>query len=430
VAPKPSHLFVRDDAPHKGLRPLPDRRRPFRPKSATLSRIEEVARDGGSRRGRKRDRVLSSTSTASTPEKKFSPKNSDTGRNTSGQGQSQMRQWQDDQNMDEFFFPPKAVSFAASTPVSSLKGKTTNADALNAKPQSLKDTSMSHLPTLFTSPPLLPGILQSLQEMLGADAKPTAIQSLSIKYVLPSPQNEHKIPTEKWGQFLLASETGSGKSIAYLLPMLQGIKQAERKRESSSSFTASPVASSNTRRHAPRGLVLAPTHELSRQLSSFAKSLVHTVKLRVICASQANVKSRSGKEKGSVSSRKMARVMEEVAEGGEEDATRSEMGKLPHPVDLVVGTPMKLLDMVRGRGWDREESAEEVDEQADQHETQEWRTRRRGRDFSPTAVFGTNGGSSSLDLSKVEWVVVDEADVLFGMVFFFFIQFADIFNWS
>ena len=329
--------------------------------------------------------------------------------------------------MDEFFFPPKAVSFASPTSVSSLKGKATNADAPNAKQQSsLKDTSTSHLPTSFTSPPLLPGILQSLQEMLGADAKPTAIQSLSIKYALPSlflEENQHKSPTENWGQFLLASETGSGKSIAYLLPMLQGIKQAEHKRESSS--TASPVASSATRRHAPRGLVLAPTHELSRQLSSFAKSLVHAVKLRVMCASQANVKSGSGKEKEGVSSRKMARVMEEVGEiqeGGEEDATRSEMGKVRHPVDLVVGTPMKLLDMVRGRGWDRGESAEELDEQPDSHETRELRTRRRGRDFSPTAIFGTNRGSSSLDLSKVEWVVVDEADVLFGMVFFFILS--------
>ncbi len=80
--------------------------------------------------------------------------------------------------------------------------------------------------------------------------------------------------------------------------------------------------------------MLAPTHELSRQLSSFAKSLVHTVKLRVMCASQANVKSGSGKEREGVSSRKMARVMEEVGEiqeGGKENATRSEMGKMGRP---------------------------------------------------------------------------------------------------
>jgi len=93
---------------------------------------------------------------------------------------------------------------------------------------------------------------------------------------------------------------------------------------------------------------------------------------------------------------------------------------------------MKLLDMVHGRGWDRE-SAEEVDELDDQHELQKLRTRRRGRDFFPNAVFGTKGGSSSLDLSKIEWVVVDEADVLFGMVFFFsrhHKRSADIFNCS
>jgi len=54
-----------------------------------------------------------------------------------------------------------------------------------------------------------------------------------------------------------------------------------------------------------------------------------------MCASQANVKSRNGKEKWDVLLRRMVRVMEEVQEGGKEGATRSEMGKLPHPVDLV-----------------------------------------------------------------------------------------------
>ena len=35
-----------------------------------------------------------------------------------------------------------------------------------------------------------------------------------------------KHPGQSW-QFLLASETGSGKSIAYLLPLLQNLKETE-----------------------------------------------------------------------------------------------------------------------------------------------------------------------------------------------------------
>jgi len=35
---------------------------------------------------------------------------------------------------------------------------------------------------------------------------------------------------------------------------------------------------------------LAPTHELSRQLSSFAKALLHDIELRVPCASKVYVK--------------------------------------------------------------------------------------------------------------------------------------------
>jgi hypothetical protein len=75
---------------------------------------------------------------------------------------------------------------------------------------------------------------------------------------------------------MLASETGSGKSIAYLLPLLLDLKLSEhddhRRR-------APPKRAIN-----PRALILAPTHELSRQLASFAKSLLHVSKLRVLYA--------------------------------------------------------------------------------------------------------------------------------------------------
>ena len=36
-----------------------------------------------------------------------------------------------------------------------------------------------------------------------------------------------------------------------------------------------------------------------------------------------------------------------------------EITKSSHPVDILVGTPMKVLEMVHGRGWDRIEGEED-----------------------------------------------------------------------
>ena len=111
-----------------------------------------------------------------------------------------------------------------------------------------------------------------------------------------------------WNQFLLASETGSGKSIAYLVPLLQNLKQAEL-----DTAAAEVPHVQQTRACNPRALILAPTHELSRQLSGFARSLLHNVKLRVMCASKANVK--STKERDETAS-KMAAQFDTMAWGG------------------------------------------------------------------------------------------------------------------
>jgi ATP-dependent RNA helicase MRH4, mitochondrial len=173
---------------------------------------------------------------------------------------------------DKFYYSPDRISVATPSPTTKGKSKATAPD----------DT----LPESFTSPPLLPGLVNSLHEMLSADARPTPIQSLSIKCLL---QNSHSSPSPGWREYLLASEMGSGKSITYLLPLLQHLKQAEL----ADKDLPLPVPRRHQRLLNPRGIILAPTHELSRQLSGFAKSLLHEVKLRVLCTSQANVKSYS-----------------------------------------------------------------------------------------------------------------------------------------
>ena len=258
----------------------------------------------------------------------------------------------------------------------------------------------------FTSPPLLPGLLKSLKEVVGNDARPTPIQSLSLKWLLKHPgssatqlPNVNTTTPRQWRQFLLASETGSGKSIAYLLPLLQNLKETEL-------MSSSQPFISAKRPYNPRGLILAPTHELARQLSSFAKSLLHEIKLRVLCTSRANQKNTTRRD---LTASKMSSKFSEAGPLGEFEITKSS-----HPVDILVGTPMKVLEMVHGRGWDRIEGEEEEDKelQAGVEGEKPARKLRRGRD--KMVGFGRWRSKPELGLANIEWVVVDEADVLFG----------------
>jgi ATP-dependent RNA helicase MRH4 len=141
------------------------------------------------------------------------------------------------------------------------------------------------------------------------------------------------------------------------------------------------------RRTGPLALVLAPTHELARQLAGFGKALVHHDRLHVQSASRANVANES---KARVSPAKMANTFAgEDAEGGEFEV-RPWAGA-GHAVDILVSTLSKLLEMARRNGWDKEfgEGKEAC-----------WRKLVVGR--------------PEVSVSDVEWVVVDEADVLFG----------------
>lgn len=245
------------------------------------------------------------------------------------------------------------------------------------------------LPSEFTSPPLMPGLVDSVVDVLGPHATPTPIQGLALKHVLYPWKTKEEAETMPWREFLLASETGSGKSLAYMLPMLQDLKTSEL-------ASADSNVKESKRAYSPRAIVLAPTHELSRQLSATAKSLLHNIKMRVLCASQANVPSAS---KQNVSASRMSAMFENV---NMEDAG----GLYRHrarPIDVLVGTPNKVMEMVRGHGWDWDARKEN---EAHAREAQEKGIQNTRKPFVV--------GEPEVDLHRVEWVVVDEADVLFG----------------
>ncbi|KAF7368953.1 hypothetical protein MVEN_00221600 [Mycena venus] len=347
------------------------------------------------------------------------------------------------------FDKPNVILARAGVPI------VTKADPATASTTSEYSPAMSQkndLPTKFTSPPLLPGLLKCLTDVLGGPlTPPTLIQALSLKWVLDpwTKGNENvpvdgtetavntevrsdlDMPADNYKEFLLASETGSGKSIAYLLPMLQALKVSEARRLAEG---ATPIASK--RGLNPRALILAPTHELARQLTTFAKALLHDVKLRVLCASRANNPTRPAKDelataKGRSPSARRMKELVSFADDGEmgEFQVTADMGGRAFPVDVVVGTPMKLMEMVRGRGWEKEvefgggpaaaferEQAKSGELSEDDAEAKEkGPKRRRGRDSVPGV--GKWSSSPEMGLSEIEWVVVDEADVLFDSDF-------------
>ena len=68
---------------------------------------------------------------------------------------------------------------------------------------------------------------------------------------------------------VVVSETGSGKTLSYVLPIMHMLKADE--------LTHGPIALKST----PRAIILAPTRELAGQIYDVMKSVSHHVKLRV-----------------------------------------------------------------------------------------------------------------------------------------------------
>ncbi|KAL6757569.1 P-loop containing nucleoside triphosphate hydrolase protein [Haematococcus lacustris] len=145
--------------------------------------------------------------------------------------------------------------------------------------------------TSFSQLSLSADVLGALEAM--NITTPTEIQALSIPAILSG------------GDYLLASHTGSGKTLGYLLPIVELMKRQEREQ----GFVSRPKR--------PRVLVLGPTKELAEQITGVAKALSHHVKLRVTCANSTGL------------------------------PLNKQVEILSRPNDLVVSSPTKLLQHVK-----------------------------------------------------------------------------------
>ncbi|EDV29844.1 uncharacterized protein TRIADDRAFT_52679 [Trichoplax adhaerens] len=120
------------------------------------------------------------------------------------------------------------------------------------EPRAITDSGTSSFSRLF----LRDDVIDSLANI--NITTPTAIQSLAIP----------KIAAGK--NVLCASETGSGKTIAYLAPLIHRIKEEEEK------------CGLITRLNRPRACIVVPSRELAQQTLKVAKSLCHVSKYRVV----------------------------------------------------------------------------------------------------------------------------------------------------
>lgn len=133
-----------------------------------------------------------------------------------------------------------------------------------------------------------------------AEITPTPVQKIAIPALLGEPHKgtERKTRPERARQeFLIAAETGSGKTLSYLIPTINAIKLAEKEdadvaahekrlqeeelRNNDLTLVSPPLTNMpHPTTGRPRAIILVPTSELVTQVGNLVKSFSHTVKYR------------------------------------------------------------------------------------------------------------------------------------------------------
>ncbi|XP_040109233.1 probable ATP-dependent RNA helicase DDX28 [Oryx dammah] len=141
---------------------------------------------------------------------------------------------------------------------------------------------------------LEPRVLSALEEAAPEVVRPTTVQSSTIP------------PLLRGRHILCAAETGSGKTLGYMLPLLQRLLGQP-------SLDASRIP-------APRALVLVPSRELAEQVRAVARPLGSSLGLRV----------------------------QELGGGHGMSRIRLQLSKHP-PADVLVATPGALWKALKGQ---------------------------------------------------------------------------------
>ena len=153
---------------------------------------------------------------------------------------------------------------------------------------------------------LLPSVEKSIltQALEGMeDVRPTPVQRIAIPALLgtdtklSSKDQRRARARNHSGQFLIAAETGSGKTLSYLIPTINAMKlaeaedaeieahekalQEEKLRQNDLTLVSPPLSNMpHPTTGRPRAIILVPTAELVEQVGNVVKSFSHTVKFR------------------------------------------------------------------------------------------------------------------------------------------------------
>ena len=155
-------------------------------------------------------------------------------------------------------------------------------------------------------------------------SRPSHIQAQSFKILLhdhsDSYDEESSVANDDEGanHVLLADQAGSGKTLSYLLPLLQRLERLERDSGMSVSMR-------------PRALVLVPTSELARQVTEVVKEL-----------SKGGVRTRSMIATGGASDRTKINRAEQSTRDLTAKFTLTQTKTLKSGVDIVIGTPGRI----------------------------------------------------------------------------------------
>jgi len=135
-------------------------------------------------------------------------------------------------------------------------------------------TAPNAVPNGFVKLGLAPELLRAVEEL--GFAQPTAVQEKTIPMALPSEGD-----SAGYIDLMVSSQTGSGKTAAFLLPVLHTLLG----QKANAPRAPHPARAPKSRRFepaAPGALVLCPTRELAQQVASDAIDLVrHTRGLRI-----------------------------------------------------------------------------------------------------------------------------------------------------
>ena len=164
-----------------------------------------------------------------------------------------------------------------------------------------ENTSIANVPNGFIEMGLAPELVQAVADL--GYTQPTAVQLRAIPLALPTAGGSKDGQSKGYSDLMVSSQTGSGKTAAFLLPVLHTLIQqlaeqevAERAEFEQACADAAakgepapkrakrkdPTNPRNFKAAVPGALILCPTRELAQQVAQDAIELVkHTRGLRV-----------------------------------------------------------------------------------------------------------------------------------------------------